>query len=87
MAGRTDAQFDACLKNEKLAKAIVNGARNAGRDFKVQSTPTFFINGRKVEGRRTIEEFRKIIDAELAKAAKKTEKAAPGAAAGSQEAQ
>ncbi len=68
MAGMTDKQFDACLKNEKLARAIMNGARNASRDFKVQSTPTFFINGRKVEGRRRIEEFRKIIDEELKRA-------------------
>ena len=71
MAGMTDKQFDACLKDEKLAKAIVNGARNASRDFRVQSTPTFFINGRKVAGRRTIEEFRKIIDEALKRAGAK----------------
>ncbi len=73
MAGMDDKQFDACLKDEKLAKAIMNGARNASRDFKVASTPTFFINGRKVTGRRTIEEFRKIIDEELKRASAKAE--------------
>ena len=73
MAGMDEKKFDACLKDEKLAKAIVNGARNASRDLKVQSTPTFFINGRKVSGRRTIEEFRKIIDAELKRASARAE--------------
>jgi protein-disulfide isomerase len=68
MAGMDEKRFDACLKDEKLARAIMNGARNASRDFKVASTPTFFINGRKVEGRRSIEEFRKIIDEELKRA-------------------
>ena len=73
MAGMDEKKFEACLKDEKLAKALVNGARNASRDFKVQSTPTFFINGRKVEGRHSIEEFRKIIDEELKRASAKAE--------------
>ena len=68
LAGMDEERFDACLKDRKLAQAITNGARNASRDFKVASTPTFFVNGRKVEGRRTIEEFRQIIDAELKRA-------------------
>ncbi len=68
MAGMDEKRFEACQGDRKLAQAIVNSARNASRDFKVASTPTFFINGRKVEGRRTIEEFRKIIDEELKRA-------------------
>jgi len=68
MAGMDEKQFEACQSDRKLAQAIVNSARNASRDFKVASTPTFFINGRKVEGRRSIEEFRKIIDEELKRA-------------------
>ncbi len=68
MAGMDDKQFEACQSDRKLAQAIINSARNASRDFKVASTPTFFINGRKVEGRRGIEEFRKVIDAELKRA-------------------
>lgn len=73
MAGMDEQRFDACQKDRKLAQAIINSARNASRDFEVASTPTFFINGRKVEGRRTIEEFRKIIDAELKRAQAKAE--------------
>jgi len=91
MAGMDDKQFDACLKDAKLAKAIMNGARNASRDFKVASTPTFFINGRKVTGRRSIEEFRKIIDEELkragAGAGEKAGETKPEAQAGAEKAQ
>jgi len=68
LAGMTEKDFDACLKNQKLANSIVGISKNANRDFKVESTPTFFINGRKVVGGRPIEEFRKIIDEELKKA-------------------
>ncbi len=68
MAGMDEKAFDACLKDEKLAKAIMNSARMASRDFGIQATPTFFVNGRKVNGRRGIEEFRKIIDEELKRA-------------------
>ncbi len=70
LAGMTEKEFDACLKNQKLANSIVGISKNANRDFKVESTPTFFINGRKVVGGRPIEEFRKIIDEELKKAQK-----------------
>ncbi len=73
LAGMDEKTFDACLKNEKLARAIMNSARMASRDFGIQSTPTFFINGRKVNGRRSIEEFRKIIDEELKRASAKAE--------------
>jgi protein-disulfide isomerase len=31
-------------------------------------TPTFFINGRKVEGAQPFDNFKSVIDAELAKA-------------------
>jgi len=68
LAGMKKDQFDACLKNQKLANSIVGISKDASRDFKVNSTPTFFINGRKVVGDMPFDEFRKIIDEELKKA-------------------
>ena len=47
---------------EDLALAVKNDLYN---------TPTFFINGRKAVGNRPFEYFKKIIDEELAKAARK----------------
>ncbi len=70
MAGLNDEQFGACLKNEQLAKNMMNSARNASRDLGVHSTPTFFINDLRITGRMPIEEWRKLLDAELAGASK-----------------
>jgi protein-disulfide isomerase len=39
--------------------------QRAVKDFKVESTPTFFVNGTKVVGALTIEEFAKVIDSYL----------------------
>ncbi len=71
LAGMTQADFDACLKNQKLANEVVGISKNASRDFGIDSVPTFFVNGRRVVGGRPIDEFRKIIDEELKKATEK----------------
>ncbi|MFO0990628.1 MAG: DsbA family protein [Hyphomicrobiales bacterium] len=65
LAGFTQESFDACLKNEEVAKGIIS-VRDQAEGFGVDSIPTFFINGEKVKGETTIEEFRKIIDPLLA---------------------
>ena len=49
-AGFTQAKFDETLKNEALAKGIME-IRNAGAKFGVKGTPTFFINGEHLRGR------------------------------------
>ena len=74
MAGLSEEQFDKCLKDEALAKKIMNSARSGSKDFGIRSTPTFFINGRKVVGRLDIDGFRQIIDEELKKASKEPQK-------------
>jgi protein-disulfide isomerase len=66
LAGFTRESFDACLKNEAVAKGIHEIRERAGSAFGVDSTPTFFINGQVVRGAEPVEEFRKIIDAALA---------------------
>ena len=65
LAGFTQASFDACLKNEEVAKGILS-VRNKAEGFGVSGIPTFFINGERFEGETTIEEFRKKIDPLLA---------------------
>jgi len=76
LAGLPDEQFDKCLKDEALARKIMNSARSGSKAFGIQSTPTFFINGRKVVGRLDIASFRKIIDEELKRAAQTPQKTA-----------
>jgi protein-disulfide isomerase len=62
LAGFTKESFDACLKNEAVAKGILAVRDQAGKDFGVDSIPTFFINGELLKGETTIDEFRKKID-------------------------
>jgi protein-disulfide isomerase len=61
-AGFTQATFDACLQNQKLLDGI-EAVRNRGAEkFKVQSTPSFFINGTLFAGALSIDEMAKQID-------------------------
>jgi protein-disulfide isomerase len=62
LAGFTKESFDACLKNEEVAKGIIAVRDKAGNEFGVDSIPTFFINGELLKGNTSIEEFRKKLD-------------------------
>ncbi|MFA6553086.1 MAG: thioredoxin domain-containing protein [Patescibacteria group bacterium] len=59
-------QFNACLDSGQTASAIQDDMK-LGRNKGVNSTPTFIINDQKVVGVQTLDEFKKVIDAELAK--------------------
>jgi protein-disulfide isomerase len=61
-AGFTQASFDACLSNQKILDGIEAVRNRAADKFKVQSTPSFFINGTLVSGAMTIDEMAKQID-------------------------
>ncbi len=60
-AGFSQEKFDACLRDQKLYDAV-NAVKNRGvEQFKVDSTPTFFINGQRHPGSLSIDELEKII--------------------------
>ncbi|SFL14248.1 DsbA family protein [Methylorubrum salsuginis] len=60
-AGFSKEKFETCLKDQKTYGAI-NAVKTRGLEtFKVESTPTFFINGTKYSGALSIEELEKII--------------------------
>jgi protein-disulfide isomerase len=60
-AGFSQEKFDSCLKDQKLYDAV-NAVKNRGMEtFKVDSTPTFFINGQRHPGNMSIDELEKII--------------------------
>lgn len=62
LAGFTQEKFEACLTDQKLLDDI-RAVRTRGSDeFKVDSTPTFFINGQQYKGAMSIEEMSAIID-------------------------
>ena len=64
-AGFTQESFDKCLTDQKLMDDIVKIRSRAADEFGVGSTPTFFINGKRMTGPATIEEFDKTFAALL----------------------
>ncbi len=60
-AGITEQAFEACLANQQVQDGIVAVRERAARNFNVQSTPSFFINGKLHRGGITIEELEKQI--------------------------
>lgn len=59
------AAFDQCMASSRHLPAIQADLQEAKR-LGLTGTPAFFINGRKVNGARPLEEFVAIIEAELA---------------------
>ena len=51
--------FNSCLDNQQLAEGIDKVRSQAAEKFGVNSTPTFFVNGKRVNGALTIEEMEK----------------------------
>jgi protein-disulfide isomerase len=60
-AGFSQENFDACLKDQKLYDGVNAVKNRAAQQFKVESTPTFFINGQRHPGGMSIDELEKII--------------------------
>ena len=60
-AGLSTQQVEECLKDQKLLDRIAADQKYANEVLKVNSTPTFFINGEAVKGEQSFEEFDKRI--------------------------
>jgi protein-disulfide isomerase len=63
--GMTEAQLDACMRDTAAEKALAARADRHLHVDKVNSTPTFLINGRRTEGEMSLPE----LDAAIARAA------------------
>ena len=57
--------MDKCLKDEKNQDNILNQRIDAQRKYKIESTPTVFINEKKYTGKINYKDFRKILDKKL----------------------
>lgn len=68
-AGLDVAKFDACMADPAVAK-LVDADMENGASVGMSGTPGFYINGKLLAGAVPIEEFAKVIDAELKKAGK-----------------
>ena len=67
LGGMGQAEFDTCIKNTELENQIVEGRLRATQELDVSSTPTFFVNGSKLAGAPTKEEFEKLLSGLAAK--------------------
>jgi protein-disulfide isomerase len=57
-------RFKACLSSEQSRAAVVRDIESA-RSFRIDSTPSFLVNGKLLKGALSFAEFQKIIEREL----------------------
>jgi len=65
--GLDTARFNACVDNNQHADILANEG-SEGRTRGVNATPTFFINGKEIEGAVPYEELKAAVDAAIAAA-------------------
>lgn len=66
-SGLDEAHFQACIQNKELQEGIVNRMKGVQAQWNINSTPSFVINNRNtVSGAIPFDEFKKLIEAELA---------------------
>ena len=65
--GMSGKAFEACLNDQKLYNKVVKERDDAGKDFSIDATPTFFINGVKYSGEMSVAMMSKILDPLVAK--------------------
>jgi protein-disulfide isomerase len=61
LGGMSDAAVDKCLADDAMLKQINARMAEATDKLKVDSTPTFFINGTKAVGEKSYDEFMKLL--------------------------
>lgn len=66
MAGLPKDKFDACLADNTIADGIVNGMQAAQTEYQVNATPTFVVEGEKLEGEASFDTFKALFDRKLA---------------------
>lgn len=65
LAGFTQESFEACLTNQKLLDDVNAVMQRGAKDFGVQSTPTFFVNGEHYSGDMSVDVMSALIDSKL----------------------
>jgi predicted DsbA family dithiol-disulfide isomerase len=68
-AGFSKEKFDQCLADKELFNKIVAVRQRANDKFQVDSTPTFFVNGKRMKGDHQFKDFDEALAAAGAKPA------------------
>ncbi len=58
-------EMNKCLKNDKSQDEILNQRIKAQKKYKIESTPTIFINEKKYSGKIDYKQFKKILEKNL----------------------
>jgi protein-disulfide isomerase len=61
-AGFTQEAFDKCLLDQALLDKITSARTRATEKFQINSTPTFFVNGKRLAGNTQMADFDKVIE-------------------------
>lgn len=67
LAGLSESEVDACLANKPLIAAIQQRAEGGQQEYGIDSTPSFVVDGKKIAGEQSFENFAQAIEAALAK--------------------
>ena len=61
LGGISDEKFQSCMKDNALADTVAASRVAAEKEYGVESTPTFFINGTKLVGEQSYADFEKAL--------------------------
>ncbi len=81
LGGMTNSTFDACMNSKAVEQAVLDSRLQAQKTYKVDSTPSFIINGVTYSGAMSYAEFDKLIEPLLAKTLGAAAPATPAASA------
>lgn len=67
LGGMSDAEFDACTKDQKITDAVLAQRLEGEKTYQIRATPTLFINGERFSGGLRFDELKRLIDSKLSK--------------------
>ena len=65
LGGLSEKDFQACMQNEELLNGILQMRQQGVTEYEISSTPTFIINGEKLVGNQSLEDFEAAIEKHL----------------------
>ncbi len=60
--GLSEEEFDRCLDDQKLIDDIVAVRKRANEEFKVNATPSFFVNGKPLDDPSSVDNFAALLE-------------------------
>lgn len=71
VGGMSEEEFDTCANDKAREEKALEDTKKIGDTLKIEATPTFFINGERLQGASDFAPFKAMIDKKLAEAEKK----------------